>query len=79
LLGQEGLLGQIAGDEVMALFVPGIAGGHYRRKAVEAARSLVRYTDSAAGGLEVGIGVASGEEFVGNVGRRRLQGLHGCR
>jgi adenylate cyclase len=71
LLAQAGLLGQIAGDEVMALFVPGIAGPQYRRKAVEAARSLVRavrYTDSAAGGLEVGIGVASGEEFVGNVG-----------
>jgi adenylate cyclase len=70
LLAQEGLLGQIAGDEVMALFVPGLAGGQYRRKAVEAARSLaraVRYTESAAGGLEVGIGVASGEEFVGNV------------
>jgi adenylate cyclase len=71
LLAQEGLLGQIAGDEVMALFVPGIAGRQYRQKAVEASRSLaraVRYTDSAAGGLEVGIGVASGEEFVGNVG-----------
>jgi adenylate cyclase len=70
LLAQEGLLGQIAGDEVMALFVPGIAGDQYRRKAVEAARSLaraVRYTGSAVGGLEVGIGVASGEEFVGNV------------
>jgi adenylate cyclase len=70
LLAQEALLGQIAGDEVMALFVPGIAGGQYRRKAVEASRSLaraVRYTESA-GGLEVGIGVASGVEFVGNVG-----------
>lgn len=71
LLAQEGLLGQIAGDEVMALFVPGIAGTHYRRKAVEAARSLtraVRYAESHVGGLEVGIGVATGEEFVGNVG-----------
>jgi adenylate cyclase len=71
LLAQEGLLGQIAGDEVMGLFVPGIAGGQYRRKAVEAARSLaraVRYTESTAGPLQVGTGVASGEEFVGNVG-----------
>jgi adenylate cyclase len=71
LLAQEGLLGQIAGDEVEGLFVPGLAGPHYRRKAVEAARSLVRavrYTESKAGSLEVGIGVASGEEFVGNVG-----------
>jgi len=66
LLAQEGLLGQIAGDEIEGIFVPGLAGAHYRRKAVEAARSLVRalrYTS-----LEVGIGVASGEEFVGNVG-----------
>ena len=70
LLAQEGLLGQIAGDEVEGLFVPGLAGPHYRQKAVEAARSLVRavrYTDSPAGTLEVGIGIASGEEFVGNV------------
>jgi adenylate cyclase len=71
LLHQEGLLGQIAGDEIEGLFVPGLAGANYRRKAVEAARSLVRavrYTESVAGSLEVGIGVASGEEFVGNVG-----------
>lgn len=70
LLAQEGLLGQIAGDEIEGLFVPGLAGPQYRRKAVEAARSLVRavrYTDSKARSLEVGIGVASGEEFVGNV------------
>jgi adenylate cyclase len=70
LLAQEGLLGQIAGDEVQGLFVPGLAGPQYRQKAVEAARSLVRavrYSDLPAGSLEVGIGIASGEEFVGNV------------
>jgi adenylate cyclase len=69
LLAREGLLGQVAGDEVEGLFVPGLAGPHYRHKAVEAARSLVRavrYTDSP-GTLELGIGIASGEEFVGNV------------
>jgi adenylate cyclase len=70
LLAQEGLLGQIAGDEIEGLFVPGLAGPNYARKAVEAARSLVRavrYTESRAGSFDVGIGVASGEEFVGNV------------
>lgn len=70
LLAQEGLLGQIAGDEVEGLFVPGLAGSHYRQKAVEAARSLVRvvrYAHSPAGTLDIGIGIASGEEFVGNV------------
>ena len=71
LLAQEGLLGQIAGDEIEGVFVPGLAGSSYRRKAVDAARSLVRavrYMDSTTGCLEVGIGIASGEEFVGNVG-----------
>src|SRR5436189_3638114 len=71
LLAHEGLLGQIAGDEIEGIFVPGLAGSHYRRKAVEAARHLVRavrYTEFSHGSLEVGIGVASGEEFVGNVG-----------
>jgi adenylate cyclase len=70
LLTHEGLLGQIAGDQVEGLFVPGLAGSHYRQKAVEAARSLVRivrYSDSPAAALEVGIGIASGKEFVGNV------------
>jgi adenylate cyclase len=39
--------------------------------AVEAARHLVRavrYMEFSHGSLEVGIGLASGEEFVGNVG-----------
>jgi adenylate cyclase len=70
LLAHEGLLGQVAGDEVEGLFVPGLAGPHYRQKAVEAARSLVRvvrYLDAPAGALDVGVGIATGEEFVGNV------------
>jgi adenylate cyclase len=70
LLAQEGLLGQIAGDEIEGVFAPGLAGPNYRRKAVEAARCLVRavrYAESPAGSVEVGIGVASGEEFVGKV------------
>ena len=70
LLAQEALLGQIAGDQVEGLFVPGLAGPRYRQKAVEAARSLVRvirYTESSVGTLEIGVGIATGEEFVGNV------------
>jgi adenylate cyclase len=66
LLAHEGMLGQIAGDQIEGIFVPGLAGPNYRRKAVEAARSLVRSVRYTS--LEVGIGVASGEEFVGNVG-----------
>jgi adenylate cyclase len=32
LLAQEGLLGQIAGDEIEGIFVPGLAGSNYRRR-----------------------------------------------
>jgi len=64
LLSTEALLGQIEGDLVMALFVPGLAGRDYRSKAVEGARRLLQAVDW----FEIGIGIASGEEFVGNVG-----------
>jgi adenylate cyclase len=71
LLANEAVLGQIAGDEVMGLFVPGFAGPSYPRKAVDAAFSLLRalgYGDPAGNWLDVGVGICSGEEFVGNVG-----------
>jgi adenylate cyclase len=64
LLAHDGLLGQIEGDNVMCLFVPGFAGPAYRMNAVEAARSLLREVDW----LSIGVGIASGEEFIGNVG-----------
>jgi adenylate cyclase len=60
----EALLGQIEGDLVMGVFVPGLAGSHHQRKAVEAGSRLLRAVDW----LDVGVGIASGEEFVGNVG-----------
>src|SRR5436305_7824589 len=48
----------------MGVFVPGLAGRAYRRKAVQGAVRLLDKVDW----LDVGIGIASGEEFVGNVG-----------
>jgi adenylate cyclase len=71
LLAHEAVLGQIAGDEVMALFVPGLAGHAYPRKALGAAYSLLEaigYGSGAGNWLEVGVGICSGEEYVGNVG-----------
>jgi adenylate cyclase len=64
LLKHESLLGQVEGDNVMGLFVPGLAGKEYRQKAVEAARALLQTVDW----LDLGIGISSGEQFVGNVG-----------
>jgi len=71
LLANGAVLGQIAGDEVMALFVPGLAGRAYPRRAVAAARSLlaaVGYGTGKGNWLRVGVGICSGEEYVGNVG-----------
>jgi adenylate cyclase len=72
LLSADALLGQIEGDLVMALFVPGLAGKHdFRRKAVEGAMNLleaVGYGQPEGNWLNVGVGIATGEEFVGNVG-----------
>jgi adenylate cyclase len=71
LLAHEAVLGQIAGDQVMALFVPGLAGRAYPRKAVRAAHALLKgvgYGSPSGSWLEVGVGICSGEEYVGNVG-----------
>jgi adenylate cyclase len=71
LLDHEAVLGQIAGDEVMAVFVPGFAGRTYARKAVDAARALLEaigYGTPQGNWLDVGAGVSTGEEYVGNVG-----------
>jgi len=71
LLAHEAVLGQIAGDEVMAFFVPGLAGVDYRRKAVAGARALLQavgYGGPQGPWLTVGAGICSGEQLIGNVG-----------
>ncbi|HYK98449.1 MAG TPA: cyclic nucleotide-binding domain-containing protein [Candidatus Acidoferrales bacterium] len=71
LLRHEAVLGQIAGDQVMGLFVPGLCGRDYPRKAVAAAVALLEAVGYRAPGgawIEIGIGIATGEEFCGNVG-----------
>src|SRR5438270_770696 len=55
----------------MALFIPGIAGPDYRRRAVDAAVDLLRgvgYGSPEGAWLEVGVAVNAGTAFVGNVG-----------
>jgi adenylate cyclase len=71
LLAHEAVLATIAGDQVMALFVPGFAGPRYPCRAVDGARSLLRavgYGTPAGNWLDVGVGICSGEDYVGNVG-----------
>jgi adenylate cyclase len=64
LIHHDGIVDKLIGDEVMGLFIPGIAGPEYRCKAALAALEL------ASGITELPLGVAAnaGIAFVGNVG-----------
>lgn len=64
LIHHDGLVDKLIGDEVMALFISGIAGPDYRRKAARAALELA----AAVGDLPVGVAANAGIAFVGNVG-----------
>ncbi|MCK9519595.1 MAG: adenylate/guanylate cyclase domain-containing protein [Dehalococcoidia bacterium] len=71
LVAHDAIIDKLVGDEVMALFIPGIAGKHYRRRAVDAAESLLQrvgYRRNGEPWIEIGIAVHAGEAYVGNVG-----------
>jgi adenylate cyclase len=67
LVAHDAIIDKVIGDEVMALFVRGFAGSHYRRAAAEAAVDLVR-TLSREGDLPVGAAAHAGSAFVGSIG-----------
>ncbi|MBI2168253.1 MAG: adenylate/guanylate cyclase domain-containing protein [Actinobacteria bacterium] len=63
LLDHDAVIDKLLGDEVMALFVRGIAGPEYRRRTALAAVDLAR-----AVALPAGVAAHAGDAFVGNVG-----------
>lgn len=71
LIQTDAMVDRLMGDEAIGLFIPGFAGPEHPRKAVEAARELLRLTghrDSSGPWLPVGIGVHTGRAYVGVVG-----------
>ena len=64
IVRHDGVIDKLIGDEVMALFVQGLAGPDYRRRAALAAVELAQAIDD----LPLGVAVNVGEAFVGNVG-----------
>ncbi len=64
LIHNEGIVDKLIGDEVMGLFIQGIAGPDYRRKAAIAALELAAKVNE----LPVGVAANAGVAFVGNVG-----------
>jgi len=63
---------RLVGDEVIGIYVPGFAGPEHARRAVDAARDLLRITGygTAEGAwLPIGVGVHTGVAFAGAVGK----------
>jgi len=65
LIRHDAIIDKLIGDEVMALFIPGICGPLYRERAVDAALALMRAVEML---MPVGAAVNSGVSYVGNVG-----------
>jgi adenylate cyclase len=71
LIQTDAMVDRLMGDEAIGLYIPGFAGPEHPRKAIEAAQDLLRLTghrDSKNPWLPVGIGVHTGQAFVGVVG-----------
>lgn len=72
LVGHDAIIDKLIGDEVMALFIPGICGPDYHRRSVDAASALLRAAGYGRAGrqpwIAIGGAVNSGLTYVGNVG-----------
>lgn len=71
LIQMDAMVDRLLGDQAIGLFIPGFTGPEHPRKAVEAAQELLRLTghrDDRGPWLPVGVGVHTGEAYVGIVG-----------
>ncbi len=65
ITSSDGAVEKFVGDEVAALYIPGFAGTDHARKAIDAARRIIRATSTW---IPVGVGVHTGRAYVGSVG-----------
>lgn len=71
LVKTDAMVDQLIGDEVIGLYIPGMAGPEHPRRAIEASQNLLRLTghdDPQGPWIPVGVGVHTGLAFVGVVG-----------
>ncbi len=71
LIRHDALVNRLMGDQVIGLFVPRLSGSNHAKRAVEAAIEILRSTghqEPDGPWIPVGVGVHSGEAFVGSVG-----------
>ena len=67
----DGVVDKFLGDGIMALFIPVVTGELHALRAIEAGEAVLRAVASRElldGGVRVGVGVHTGEAFVGAVG-----------
>ena len=70
LIEHEAIVDKFVGDEVIGIFIPALAGANHGRQAVDASLDLLRATGNGTDTpwAPIGIGVNTGEAFVGVVG-----------
>jgi adenylate cyclase len=70
LVEHEAVVDKFVGDEVVGIFIPALAGEDHARRAIDAGLALLRATanDGGTPWVPIGIGVNTGEAFVGAVG-----------
>ena len=70
LVEHEAIVDKFVGDEVIGIFVPALAGEDHARQAIDAGLELLRATghETDAPWAPIGIGINTGEAYVGVVG-----------
>src|SRR5687767_3233584 len=71
LVAHDAVVDKFVGDEVVALFIPALAGAEHASRAVEAAREMLMATghgDATGPWAPLGIGIHTGVAYVGVVG-----------
>jgi adenylate cyclase len=71
IVNNDGIIDQLVGDEVVALFLPAFCGDDHARRAIETATMLVESMARPDGNtipIPIGVGVHTGIAYVGSVG-----------
>jgi adenylate cyclase len=68
LVAHDAIVDKFVGDEVIGIFVPGVAGPHHAAHAIDAGRELLRAMAEREAQIPIGVGVHSGIAYVGTVG-----------
>jgi adenylate cyclase len=70
LVEHEAIVDKFVGDEVIGIFVPALAGDEHAQQAIDAGLALLRATghETDAPWAPIGIGINTGEAYVGAVG-----------